>query len=256
MLIDTHAHLTFDELHRDLAGALARARSAGVSQIITVGTTAADSARAVEIAAAESDVWATVGIHPHEAARATDADLAAVRELGSASKVAAVGETGLDYHYDFSDRSSQQRLFEAQLAIADDLGLPVVIHCREAVKDAVTMLKAAGFEGRPVVFHCFTDTAEEAERIAAHGWRISFTGIVTFKNAQAIQDIARQYPADQLMLETDAPYLSPVPVRSVRPNEPAHLVHTARFLATLRGEDFEGLASRTTANARAFFPLA
>ncbi len=255
MLCDTHAHLTFDALQHDLHGVLARARSAGVSRIITVGTTAADSARAVETAAGEPDVWAAVGIHPHEAARATDADVQAIRSLCTAPKVVALGETGLDYHYDFSDRPSQQRLFAAQLSIAKELDLPLVVHCREAVDDAVAMLRQAGFDGRPVVFHCFTGTAPEAERIATHGWRISFTGIVTFPNAAPLQSLARQYPADRLMLETDAPYLSPVPVRSVRPNEPAHLVHTARFLAELRGESFETLASRSAENARVFFGL-
>lgn len=255
MLCDTHAHLTFDPLQHDLPDVLARARGAGVSRIITVGTTAADSTRAVETAAAEPDVWAVVGIHPHEAARATDADVQAVRSLCAAPKVVAVGETGLDYHYDFSDRPSQKRLFAAQLSIAKELDLPLVVHCREAVDDAVAILHQEGFDGRPVVFHCFTGTAVEAERIAAHGWRISFTGIVTFQNAAELQGLARRYPADRLMLETDAPYLSPVPVRSVRPNEPAHLVHTARFLAELRGESFETLASRSAENARVFFGL-
>ncbi len=255
MLCDTHVHLTSAALQEDLADVLARARSAGVSRFITVGTTAADSARAVETAATQPDVWAVVGIHPHEAARATDADLATIRSLATAPKVVALGETGLDYHYDFSDRSSQKRLFAAQLSIAGQLDLPVVIHCREAIDDAVAILREEGFDGRPVVFHCFTGTPSEAERIAAHGWRISFTGIVTFPNAARLQDLARGYPADRLMLETDAPYLSPVPVRSVRPNEPAHLVHSARFLAQLRGETFEALACQSTKNARAFFGL-
>lgn len=255
-LIDSHAHLTFDVLAGDLGGVLARAADAGVEHIVTIGTSLDDSRRAIELAAARADVSAVAGIHPHDAAEVPQQHLDGLRDLLDSPHVVGMGEMGLDYHYGFSDRRSQRRVFEAQLGIASSRPLPLVVHCRDAVRDTVSILSAAGFVRRPVVFHCFTGTREDAEVIADHGWRISFTGIVTFKNATALQEIARTYPADQLMIETDCPYLSPVPVRSVKANEPAHLVHTARFLADLRDEAFDTLAAKTAANTRRFFGLA
>jgi TatD DNase family protein len=142
-----------------------------------------------------------------------------------------------------------------QLEMARGFELPAVVHAREAMDDCVASLSRHGFDGRRVVFHCFTGTAEEARKIADHGWRVSFTGVVTFKNSAEIAAIAQAYPVDQLMLETDSPYLSPAPVRNVRPNEPAHLAHTARFLAELRGVSVQELALQTSENARRFFQL-
>jgi TatD DNase family protein len=255
-LIDSHAHLTFEVLAGDLAGVLTRAADAGVEHVVTIGTGLDDSRQAVELAAAYADVSAVAGIHPHEAAEVTRQHVDGLRDLLDSSHVVGIGEMGLDYHYTFADRRSQRRVLEAQLDIASTRQLPLVIHCRDAVHDTVSILSAAGFDRRPVVFHCFTGTRQEAEVIDDHGWWISFAGIVTFKNAAALQDIARTYPADQLMIETDCPYLSPVPVRSVKANEPAHLVHTARFLANLRDEAFDTLAAKTVANTRRFFGLA
>jgi TatD DNase family protein len=169
--------------------------------------------------------------------------------------VVAVGEIGLDYFYDFADRDTQMRVFGDQLAMAAGRDLPLVIHCREAFDDTIALLEQHGHDNKPVVFHCFTGTKEEAQRVTAHGWRISFTGVVTFKKSTELQEIARVYPAEQLMLETDSPYLSPVPVRHIHPNEPAHVAHTSRFLAALRGENPEALAAQATANTRAFFRL-
>ena len=255
-LIDTHAHLTSDALAGDVQGVLERAARAGVTRVITIGTDLADSRRAVELAETQAGVFASVGIHPHEAAKASAQDYSALEALLAHPKVVAIGEIGLDYHYDFSDRASQHEVFRRQLEIARRFERPLVIHCREAVADAVDWLKSAGFEGRPVVFHCFTGTADEARLIADHGWRISFTGIVTYRKSEALQALARSYPADQLMLETDAPYLSPEPVRKIRPNEPALLRHTADFLAHLRGVSVEEIARQTTRNAVSFFHLA
>jgi len=254
-LIDSHAHLTFDALAGQVEAVLRRAADAGVGHVVTVGTDLADSRRAVALAAAHPNVSATVGIHPHEAAKATEADLAAVIELAASPGVVALGETGLDYHYDFSDRASQRRVFEAQLAAAAARGLPVILHCREAFTDTVSMLTAGGFDSRPVVFHCFGGTQREADVIAGHGWWISFTGILTFKNVGELREVARTFPPDRMMLETDCPYLSPEPVRHIRTNEPAHLAHIARFLADLRGEPVEELADRISANTRGFFGL-
>ncbi|MFH0980980.1 MAG: TatD family hydrolase [Planctomycetota bacterium] len=254
-LVDTHAHLTSAALVGDVPGVLARAGQVGVSRVITVGTDVADTRRAVELAEAYPGVWATAGIHPHEAAKAGADAPGEFRELLKHPRTVAIGEIGLDYHYDFSDRASQRALFAAQLDVAADCDLPLVIHCREAVADTVAALHERGFDGRRVVFHCFTGTADEAGLLADHGWRISFTGIVTFRQSSVLQGIAKDYPAEQLMLETDAPYLSPEPVRKVRPNEPAFLRHTAEFLARLRGRPVDTLMHQTTRSAEAFFRL-
>ncbi|MCP4590576.1 MAG: TatD family hydrolase [bacterium] len=254
-LFDTHAHLTLGALAEDVPGVLERARAHGVFRVITVGTDVADSRRAVELASACDGVSATVGIHPHEASKVESAGLDELGELARHPRIVAMGEMGLDYYYDHSDRVSQRRVFAAQLELAQPLELPLVIHCREAVADAVALLCDHGFDGRRVVFHCFTGTADEARQLADHGWQMSFTGIVTFRKSTELQAVAREYPADRLMLETDAPYLSPEPVRSVRPNEPSHLPHTARFLARLRDEPLERLASQTTRNAEVFFGI-
>ncbi|HRX84965.1 MAG TPA: TatD family hydrolase [Phycisphaerae bacterium] len=254
-LIDTHAHLTYPELSAQLPLVMADARAAGVARIITIGSDAVDSQAALELATTHPMLACTAGIHPHEAAKVADGDFKRIRELAADPHVVAVGEIGLDYHYDFADRETQHWVLVRQLDIARSSGKPIVVHCREAFPDCVSLLEQNGFRNRKVVFHCFTGTAEEAATLAAHGWRISFTGIVTFKNSTELQAIARDYPADQLMLETDAPYLSPIPVRSVRPNVPAHVAHTAAFLAELRGVPLEELAAQTTANARAFFDL-
>ena len=254
-LIDTHAHLTFDALSGDVPGVLERSARAGVSHVITVGTDVADSRRAIALAARYDNVSAVAGIHPHEAAKVTPGTCETLRDLLDHPQVVAVGEIGLDYFYDHSDRVSQRQVFEAQLEIARDFDLPLVIHSREAIEDTVVILRRSGFDDRRVVFHCFTGTADEARLLADHGWRTSFTGVVTFRKSETLQAIARDYPADRLMLETDAPYLSPEPVRKIQPNEPAHVRYTAEFLARLRGEPLDELITRTTRNAEAFFSL-
>ena len=254
-LIDSHCHLTVPELARQLDQVLERAAEAGVNRCITVGTTIPDIEAAIALAQRHPAIRVAAGFHPHEAAKVTPADLDRLTELLKSPEIAAIGEMGLDYHYDFSDRKSQQRIFESQLAVAENLPLPIVIHCRQAHQDTVQTLSSAGMNGRPVVFHCFTGTVQEAAEIADHGWRLSFTGVVTFKNAQDVQTVAKNYPADQLMIETDSPYLSPMPVRHVRPNEPAFVAHTLRFLADLRGDDVDELAAKTAENTSEFYRL-
>ncbi len=254
-LIDSHAHLTSDTLSSHVEDVMQRAHDAGVSKVITIGCDAADSESCVRLASGRSDVYCSVGVHPHEAAKVADEDWDRLAVLTSESCVVAIGELGLDYHYDFSDPTSQQRVLDQQLTWAATLDYPLVVHCREAYDDVEAALINHHFKDRPVVFHCFTGTEAEAHRIAANGWRISFTGIVTFKGSTELQSIARAYPFEHLMLETDAPYLSPTPVRHVRPNEPAHVIHTARFLAELRSVPFDKLAAQTTSNTAAFFAL-
>ena len=254
-LIDSHCHLTFDGLSDQVEAVLARARQVGVMRVLTIGTDVADARAAIALARQHDGVFTAVGVHPHEAGKAADADLEALDGMLADPAIVAAGEMGLDYHYDFSDRPSQQRIFAAQLEPARRHDLPVIIHCREAYPDTMRILESASMVDRPVVFHCFTGTAEEARDVLERGWWLSFTGIVTFKNAAELQAIARTYPADKLMVETDAPYLSPAPVRHVRPNEPAFVRHTAEFLAELRGEPFDEFAKRSVANTERFFRL-
>ncbi len=255
-LIDTHCHLSCDEIASQWPGVRERALAAGVRRMITVGTTPADARQCLVLAAGEPGVFVAAGVHPHQAGEFAGSDLAELGELWRHPRVVACGEMGLDYHYDFAERGAQRAVFERQLALAAPSGKPIVIHKREATDDTIAVLRSAGYEGRRVVFHCFTGTAAEAKRIRAGGWRTSFTGVVTFRNAAEVQQAARECPDAELMVETDAPYLSPVPVRNLRPNEPAHVLHTVRFLAELRGVALEALAELTTRNAVSFFGLA
>lgn len=255
-LIDSHAHLTFAELFQHIDQVLARCTAAGVERIITIATDLGDARRAVELARQHAQrIHVAAGFHPHEAAKVTHDDVRAMAELWDKAGVVALGEMGLDYHYDFADRGVQRSVFARQLASAARRDRPLIIHCREAFGDTVSMLLDHGFAKRRVVFHCFAGPSDEAARIAAHGWRISFTGIVTFRKSGWLQEIAADYPAQQLMVETDSPYLSPLPVRGMKPNEPANLVHIARFLADLRGVPFDRLVDETSRNTCRFFDL-
>lgn len=254
MLIDSHCHLTYEPLAKMLDDVLSRAAAAGVSNCITIGTHLADIQAAIELTSRHAHIFASAGIHPHEAETTPDGWEVELRKRAGEARVVAIGEMGLDYHYDFAPRDVQRRVFEKQLAIAVELLRPVVIHCREAHADVVEVLGAFPRVPR-VVFHCFTGTVTEAREILDRGWWISLTGVVTFKNPGELADVARLLPGDRFMVETDSPYLSPEPVRSVRPNEPAHVVHIARRIAELRGERFEDLAARTRANTIRFFGL-
>jgi len=256
-LIDSHAHLTYPELAGDLEGVLARSAQAGVDRIITIGTDPDDARKALELSKRFAGrIHAAAGLHPHHAKQASEATVEQFAEWWASGAVVAAGEIGLDYHYDFAARELQRNVFAGQLVRAKPLDLPLIIHCREAFDDLVPMLVDHGFKGRRVVFHCFTGSAEEAGLVAELGWRISFTGIVTFKKSVWLHDIARTYPSDSLMIETDSPYLSPEPVRGKTPNEPAHVLHVARFLANLRGIDFSDFVEQTERNTREFFKLA
>lgn len=257
MLIDTHCHLTYDDLAPQVAAVLHRAAAAGVAHCITVATSLPDAARALALSAAHGNVFVCAGIHPHEAARADAEQLAALRELHAASnpRLVAVGETGLDFHYDFATPQRQEEVFRAQLQLACDVGRPVVIHARKAEQRVCDILREYPPLRERVVFHCFSGDEALARHILDSGFWLSFTGVVTFRNGDAVRAAARLCPPERLMVETDAPYLSPEPVRKIRPCEPAFVAHTARFLAELRGEPFERFAEQTTANAVRFFGL-
>jgi|CXWL01.1.fsa_nt_gi TatD DNase family protein len=253
-LIDSHAHLTYPEFSGQIGEVLDRCAQAGVERVISIGTSLADAESAITLAREyPGRVHAAAGFHPHHTDTVSQDDIAAMARLWLEPEVVAQGEMGLDYHYDFADRANQRKVFEGQLRAARSQDKAIIIHSREAFADSAAMLLDHGFRDRRVVFHCFTGTAEEAAAIAEYGWRISFTGIVTFPKSEELQAIARDYPADKLMVETDSPYLSPVPVRSRKPNEPAFVAHTARFLAQLRGVTFERLCEETFQNTLAFF---
>lgn len=255
-LIDSHAHLTFPELREQVYDVLDRCQQAGVERVITIGTDLSDMRAALELADRyPRQISAAGGFHPHEAEKVSEADFQEMIKLWDDVRVIALGEMGLDYHYDLADREVQRRVLAWQLTEAAKRDKPVIIHCREAYDDIERMLIDHGFANRRVVFHCFTGSATEALRIAEHGWRISFTGIVTFPKSTELQAIAKAYPNNALMVETDSPYLSPVPVRGKRPNEPAFVAHTARFLADLRNQPFEQLVEQTNKNTQEFFGL-
>jgi len=246
-VIDTHAHLdAFD----DPAEVVARAREAGVTRILTVGTDVAGCRRALELADSNEGVFAVLGIHPHEAARASEADVAEVRSFLAHPKAVGAGETGLDWFRDYAPRDAQQRLFAAVLAVAEETGKPAVIHTRAA--DADTLAALDGFEGR-VVLHCFS-SPHLLEPALERGWYVSFAGNATFPKAVDLRLAASQVPSTRILVETDAPYLAPQPVRG-RTNEPAYVVHTLAALAQARGEDPRELERQIERNATECFAL-
>jgi TatD DNase family protein len=250
-MIDTHCHLTDPRLSGQLEAVIERARVAGVTRMITVGTDLEDDRAAIALCRGRANVRCAVGIHPNYTQHATLADVPVLRELQKDASVVALGEMGLDYFHQFADRAHQARLFEAQLALATEVGRPVVIHSREAIDDTLAIMR--NFPGVRAVFHCFTGTAEEAERILTAGYWISFTGPVTYKKNDALREVVRRVPMDRLMVETDAPYLSPEPKRGQKTNEPALVMYTAAKVAEVRGMGLDALDRVTTENAARFF---
>jgi len=254
-LIDTHCHLTFEPLADDVPAVLKRSRQAGVTVWITVGTSLADSRKAVELAGRHENLYASVGIHPHDAKDAEGPALAELKELARNDRVVAIGETGLDFHYNFSKQPDQKRVFADHLNIAREMELPVIIHSRNAFDETLEILDRRGNGLKGVVFHCFSGSADQARQLLDRGYYVSFTGVVTFKNARTAREAARTVPADRLMVETDCPYMSPEPVRGQKPNEPSLMLHTARFLAELKGLSADEFARQSTQAAIRFFNL-
>lgn len=247
MLVDSHCHLDDPQFDADRDAVIQRALAAGVEQILAIGSAPPDLEAGIRLAEAWPQILATVGVHPHDAAKATEGTFERLSQLLAHPKVVGIGEIGLDYHYDFSPREVQREVFSRQLAMARK---PVIIHTREAWDDTLRLLRE--HPGVAGVFHCFSGGPEEAEQVLAMGFYISFTGVVTFPKALRIQEAARRVPSDRLLVETDAPYLAPVPKRGKR-NEPAFVVETARRLAELRGETLDQLAAATTDNFRRVF---
>ncbi len=260
-LIDTHSHINFDRYDEDRAAVVHRATAAGVSRIIVPAVDLKTAQECVDLTAMFEGVYAAVGVHPNSTADFNDAYLPQLEALIQAPKIIAIGEIGLDYHWDKSPPETQKRAFKAQLALAKKLELPVIIHNREASEDVLDILEdyvqdlPAHLKDRPGVMHSFSAPASIAKRAIDAGFYMGFTGPLTFKKADDLRSIAREVPLDRLLIETDAPFLTPEPYRGKR-NEPAYVVHVADRLAALRGITTEEMAVITTQNAERLFALA
>jgi TatD DNase family protein len=253
MLIDSHCHLDFPELAGDIEAVLARARAAGVGLLVTISTRVRRFNELIALVEAHDNVFCSVGTHPHNAAEEPDITVEELVALSRHPKVVAIGEAGLDYHYDHSPRDIQKKSFRTHIAAARETGLPLVIHARDADADIARILEEESAKGAfPFVLHCFTSGAELAHRGLALGGYISFSGVVTFKNAEALRAIALAMPSDRLLVETDAPYLAPEPYRG-RTNEPGFVAATAARLAALRGTSEADMARLTTENFHVLF---
>lgn len=256
MLIDSHCHLEYKGLVEDQAAVIARARKAGVGAFLNISTRQSEWDQVVGTAAREPDIFASVGIHPHEADAHKDLGRAALLEASHHPKVIAIGETGLDYYYDRSDRGVQQNLFRMHIDVARETCLPIIIHTRDAEEDTYAILADEMDKGAfPALIHCFTASHDFAEKVLELGLTISLSGIVTFKNAKDLQAVAKIIPDDRLLVETDSPFLAPVPNRG-KVCEPAFVADTARFVAELRGVSPETLAAQTSKNFARLFSKA
>lgn len=256
MLIDSHAHIQGKEYAGEVAAVIERARQAGVEKIIAVGGAGDMTSNTEAVALAESfpDIYATVGMHPHDAKDVGPEDLAELKELSAHPKVVAVGETGLDYYYSHSPHEVQRRVFAQFIHMARETELPIVVHERDAAKDAAELLRAEGEANLRGVIHCFTGDYQAACKYLDLGFYISFTGIITFKNADRLRAVVRQVPLDRMMVETDSPYLTPVPHRGKR-NEPAHVRWVAETIAKVKEVDLETVARVTSENVRDLFAM-
>ncbi len=255
-VIDTHCHLDFDDFGAELPEVLQRARGAGIGAMVCIGAgkDLVSARNAVAIAAREPDVFASVGIHPHDVAHMTEPDWEELQRLAGAPRVVAIGETGLDYHYDRSPRETQRDSYRRFIALARAARQPIVSHIRDAHADALDILRSESAQDVGGVIHCFTGGVEEARGYLDFGHHLSFSGILTFKNAQAIRDAATFAPLDRIVIETDAPYLAPIPYRGKR-NEPAYVIETLGLLAALKGLPVDQVAAATSANAERMFRL-
>lgn len=252
MLVDSHCHLNYKGLIEDQAAVITRARAAGVGTMLNISTRASEWDAVIATAEHDPDIWATVGIHPHEADAHPDIDTDRLIAAAAHRKVIGIGETGLDYYYDHSDRERQKSIFRSHIVAARETGLPLIVHTRDAEEDTAQILQEEMGKGAFTgIIHCFTASADFAQKALALGLHISLSGIVTFKNAKDLQDTARIIPLEKLLVETDAPFLAPVPHRG-KTCEPAYVADTASFIADLRNISLEELARQTSDN---FFTL-
>lgn len=250
-MIDSHCHLTDPRLHSQLDAVLQRAAAAGVERMITIGTTLADAEAAVALCRSHANVRCAVGIHPNYTHEAEIDDVSRLRALQADPAVVALGEMGLDYFHHFAPRERQVRFFEAQLQLARELNRPVVIHSRESTDDTLAVMQ--NFPDVRAVFHCFTGTPDEARKILDAGYLLGFTGAITFKKNDALREAVALTPMDRMLVETDAPYLTPEPKRSQKTNEPAMVVHVAETVGRVKGVALREIDGTTTQNCETFF---
>ena len=252
-VIDSHCHLDFPDFAEELDAVVARARAAGVERMVTISTRVAHGETYRALAERFDEVYFSIGTHPHQAAEEAETDAAAIRRFAAHPKCVAIGEAGLDYHYDYAPRAVAERVFRAQIGLARELELPLVIHAREADEDVARILREEMAAGPfSALLHCFTSSRALAETGLELGLYISFSGVLTFKNSSDLRAIARDAPLDRVLVETDAPFLAPVPRRGKR-NEPAFVVETAKVLAEAKGLSFDQIARATRANTLTIF---
>ncbi|AZR74425.1 hydrolase TatD [Anoxybacter fermentans] len=254
MLIDTHAHLDFPKFKNDQAEVIQRAKEAGIEYIFNIGADERSSKASVALARKYPQIYAAVGVHPHDAKDVTGDTLRLLRDLAQEKKVRAIGEIGLDYHYDFSPRDIQQRVFRAQLRLAHELKLPVIIHSREADEDTMRILKEEEVDKLGGIMHCFAGDLKMAEECLKLNLKLAFGGVITFPNAKTAREVVKAIPLEHLLLETDSPYLTPVPYRGKR-NEPAYVRYVAEKVAKIKGVELEEVAQVTTRTAKEIFKI-
>jgi len=254
-LIDSHAHLTFKELAGSLDSVLQRSVAAGVTQCITIGTDAEQNRKVIAIIDEHENLFGSVGIHPHYASDVSQTDIDEVREFAKHQKIVAIGETGLDFHYDLSKPDTQKDLFKAFLEITAERKLPMIVHSRDAFDETMEIIDKFVDKNTKIVFHCWGGTSDQTKIVLDKGFYISFTGVITFKNAQQVRDAAKIVPLEKMMIETDCPYMSPEPLRKQKINEPALLIHTAQKIAELKQVSLESFADAVTRTTKQFFNL-
>lgn len=254
MLFDTHAHLNAEQFNEDLEEVIARAKEEKVEHIVVVGFDRPTIKRAMELVEAYDFIYAAIGWHPVDAIDMTDEDLAWIKDLSAHEKVVAIGEMGLDYHWDKSPKDVQKEVFRKQIALAKEVGLPIVIHNRDATEDVVSILREEGAEEVGGIMHCYTGSAEIAQECINMNFYLSFGGPVTFKNAKKPKEVVKQIPNARLLIETDCPYLTPHPYRGKR-NEPSYVKLVAEQIAELKGMTYEEIAAITTENAKKLFGI-
>ncbi len=254
-LIDTHAHLTYSGLEENIDDVLARSRAAGVTKWISIGTDFEHNEKVAALAGKYENVYAVLGIHPHHASEYQPYHIQRLIELIGSGKVVGLGETGLDFHYNFSKQQAQRELFKKFIETASLTRLPLIIHSRNAFEDTIQILEKYADRTTKIVFHCWSGTVEQTRELIDRGYFISFTGIITFKNAELTRQCVKTVPLDRMMLETDCPFMSPEPMRRQKINEPAFLIHTAQKAAELKGVDIETLAEKLERNTREFFGI-
>lgn len=254
-LIDSHSHLTYEGLIDNLDEILKQCADVGVSDCITVGTDSDENGKVVELVEKYENIYGAVGIHPHNASKYKPEDIEQLTDFAKHKKIVAIGETGLDFYYNFSHQTEQEQLFIKSLQMAADCKLPAIIHCRSAFERTMEILNDFGSALPKIVFHCFSGDVKQAEILLEKDFYISFTGVITFKNAESLRQAAKIVPLEKMLIETDCPYLSPEPMRKQKINTPALLIYTAKKIAEIKNMPIEEFAEKITGTTKSFFGI-